>query len=292
MISKTGDDLPSIEIREMGKDDLVFAAKCTAEEGWVSENLASLEGFFLHDPQGCILAEEKYRPIGICFATNYGARGFIGELIVSSEARGRGVGAALLNHGVRILKARGVETVYLDGVLKAVQLYERNGFHKVCRSWRFSGNLPGKFSPRVKRMGISDIDQVIELDKRSFGTDRGFFLRRRLELFPELSYVMHSRNTVSGFIFGRAGTDWVAAGPWVVEAGIENPIELLQALALEAHGKPINLGILDTHRQACELLQSHGFVTHPDSPWRMACGSSSNLGASPNCYAIGSAAKG
>jgi GNAT superfamily N-acetyltransferase len=289
---KTSEALPSITIREMHKADLVFAAQCTADEGWGSENLATLEGFFLHDPQGCLLAEENNRPIGICIATDYGSSGFIGELIVRLDARGKGVGAALLNHGGRILKVRGVETVYLDGVLKAVPLYERNGFKKVCRSWRYSGSLPGKLSPRVKRMGKSDIDQVIEFDKRSFGADRGFFLRRRLELYPELCYVMRSHHLLSGFILGRGGSDWVVAGPWWMEAGIENPFELMQAFALGANGKPISVGILDTHRQACELVQSHGFVASSDSPWRMAFGSSSDLGASPNCYAIGSGAKG
>ncbi len=292
MIMKNSDHSTSITIREMHKEDLVFAAQCTAQEGWVSENLATLEGFFLHDPQGCLLAEENDQPIGICIATDYGSSGFIGELIVRPEARGRGVGAALLNHAVELLKARGVETVYLDGVLKAVVLYERNGFKKVCRSWRFSGALPGQLSPYVKPMTEGDIDQVIDLDKRCFGADRSFFLKRRLELFPELSYVMVTRERITGFILGRGGTDWVAAGPWVVEAGNENPFELLQGFAWGANGRSISIGILDTHRQACELVQSHGFVARPDSPWRMAFGSSSDLGTSRNCIAVGSAAKG
>ncbi|MFZ2097751.1 MAG: GNAT family N-acetyltransferase [Anaerolineales bacterium] len=119
---------PSINIRQMRREDLVFAAECTAVEGWVSENWSTLEGFFLKDPQGCLLAEENGQPLGICIATYYGKCGFIGELIVRPEARGRGVGAALLNHGIGILNRRGTETVYLDGVVKAVELYERNGF--------------------------------------------------------------------------------------------------------------------------------------------------------------------
>jgi GNAT superfamily N-acetyltransferase len=292
MNMKNSDHLASITIREMHKEDLVFAAECTAQEGWVSENLATLEGFFLHDPQGCLLAEENDQPIGICIATDYGSSGFIGELIVRPDARGRGVGAALLKQAVGLLKARNVETVYLDGVLRAVGLYERNGFKKLCRSWRFSGTLAGQLSPRVNQMTEGDIDQVMDLDKRCFGADRSFFLKRRLELFPELSYVMVMRERVTGFILGRGGTDWVAAGPWVVDAVIENPFELLQGFAWGANGRPISIGILDTHRQACELVQSHGFVARPDSPWRMAFGSSTNLGRPPNCFAVGSAAKG
>ncbi len=286
------DRLSSTQIREMRKEELAFAAECTAAEGWVSENRATLEGFFLKDPKGCLVAEEKGQPVGICFATLYGKSGFIGELIVRPEARGRGVGAKLLNHGVRVLKDRGAETIYLDGVVKAVELYERNGFHKVCRSWRFSGQLTGKPGSHVRRMAISDLEQVYALDRLSFGAERSFFLKRRLELFPELSHVMMDGGRVSGYILGRSGESWVSAGPWVVKEDTENPAELLSALALEAGDRPINIGILETNHQACDLVRRLGLKARLDSPWRMAMGSSSDLGASPKCYAVGSAAKG
>jgi len=286
------DDPPSIIIRGMHKDDLRFAVQCTSAEGWMSEGETTLEGFFLNDPQGCLLAEESGQPVGICIATCYGTSGFIGELIVRPDARGRGVGAALLKHGVRGLKERGVETVYLEGVLKAVQLYERNGFNKVCRSWRFSGNLTGKKSSRVRRMTVGDLDQVFALDKESFREDRSFFLRRRLELYPELSFVMVNSTRITGFILGRGGKNWVAAGPWVVDESDENPADLLNAFAHEVSDRPISIGILDSNQQACRLVQPLGFVARSDSPWRMASGSSADLGVSPRCYAVGSAAKG
>ena len=283
---------PSIIIRGMHKGDLSFAAQCTSAEGWVSEDQTTLEGFFINNAQGCLLAEENGQPVGICIATCYGISGFIGELIVSPDARARGVGAALLNHGVRGLKGRGVETIYLDGVLKAVQLYERNGFNKVCRSWRFSGNLKGKKSSHVRRMNVGDLDQVLALDKDSFGADRSFFLKRRLELFPELSYVMENGRRITGFIMGRGGKNWIAAGPWVVDELDENPVDLLNAFALEGSDRPISIGILDCNPQACRSVQSLGFVARTDSPWRMAFGSKASLGVSPQCYAVGSAAKG
>jgi GNAT superfamily N-acetyltransferase len=284
--------LPSILIREMRKEELAFAAECTAAEGWLSENRATLDGFFLKDPKGCLLAEKKGKPVGICVSTFYGKSGFIGELIVRPEARGRGVGAELLKHGMRVLKDREAETIYLDGVLKAVELYERNGFHKVCRSWRFSGHLAGKSSSHVRRMVMSDLEQVRALDKRSFGADRSFFLERRLELFPELSYVMMNVEGICGYILGRSGESWVSAGPWVVKENAENPVDLLMALALDAGDRAISIGILETNRQACDMVRSVGFQERTDSPWRMAMGSTSDLGASPKCYAVGSAAKG
>jgi len=286
------DERSKLLIREMVAADLPFAASCTAGEGWASENFATVEGFYLKDPPGCLLAEANGQPVAICFATWYGKSGFIGELIVRPEARGKGVGAALLNHAVRWLQTRGAETVYLDGVLKAVNLYERNGFRKVCRSWRFLGHIVGSLSPHVRRMAASDLDQVAVLDNSSFGEDRRFFLQRRLEFFPELSYVMVESESIRGYILGRGGEGWLSAGPWVQSEAGENPVVLLHAIALKANGRPISLGILDINHQACELVQSLGFEKRSESPWRMALGPSCDLGASPQCYAVGSAAKG
>jgi ribosomal protein S18 acetylase RimI-like enzyme len=283
---------PEITIRGMRKNDLAFAAQCTSAEGWVSENLATLKGFFLYQPGGCLIAEKNKQPIGMCIATGYGVDGFIGELIVHKDARGEGVGATLLRHAIQILQDQGVGTVYLDGVVKAVQLYERTGFKKICRSWRFSGKLAGRKYPSVRRMTMHDLDQVYELDRRSFGADRSFFLKRRLQLFPELSYVRENQGRISAYLSGRGGKDWLSAGPWVVEEGRKNPEELLMAFALEAGDRQISLGILDSNPTACELVQGLGFMARPDSPWRMALGGSTNLGASSGCYAVGSAAKG
>jgi hypothetical protein len=54
----------------------------------------------------------------------------------------------------------------------------------------------------------------------------------------------------------------------------------------------LSIGILDTNRRAVELIQSLGWVLREDSPWRMALGPSNDLGASPLCLAVGTAATG
>jgi hypothetical protein len=141
-------------------------------------------------------------------------------------------------------------------------------------------------------MGLSDLDEVFKLDRLSFGADRSYFLRRRLEIYPDLSYVMIDGERVTGFILGRSGEDWVSAGPWVMSENANNPVELLTSFALQAGGKPISIGILATNPQACDLVRSFGFMEQVDSPWRMALGRSDDLGAPSLCFAVGSAAKG
>ncbi len=209
--------LSGLAIRSMQAGDLDFAAACTAAEEWVSEDRTVLDGFLQHDPGGCLIAELEGEPVGLCIATPYGASAFIGELIVRPQARRLGIGAALLNHAVDYLQKNGARSVYLDGVPKAVPMYQRNGFKIVCRSLRFSGRLSPGLHDHVRPMQLADLPDVLALDRRAFGADRSFFLKRRRELFPELGRVLVEKDKMAGFILGRRGEGWVSAGPWVVE---------------------------------------------------------------------------
>jgi ribosomal protein S18 acetylase RimI-like enzyme len=285
-----------LNIRAMVYDDLDFAASCTAGESWASEGRAEFEGFFAHDPGGCLVAEEEGRRVGIGIATPYGPFGFIGELIVLPEARGRGVGRALLDRAVSYLRDCGARTVLLDGVLRAVPLYERFGFRKLCRSLRFRGEIRGRPAPRVRPMLSEDLAEVARLDRQAFGADRSFFLRRRLNRFPELSKVLVQDGRLAGFLLGRSGQvegeTWTSAGPWVIAPGVEQPEELLESLAPEGGARRLSVGVLAANEAAVNLVRSLGLEERPNSPWRMAFGEPGNLGDSPLALAVGTAAKG
>ncbi len=285
-------ELPNLTLQAMMFADLAFAAACTAAEGWADEDLDTLLGFHLHDPRGCFIARLDGQAAGMSIATSYGQSGFIGELIVIPEARGRGIGAALIKYSVDYLHQRGAQTIYLDGVVKAVPLYERNGFRKICRSLRFSGRLAGKQHDEVRPMQAGDLPEVNDLDQQTFGAERSFFLTRRLKIHPELARVLVYDGKIAGFILGRKGEGWLAAGPWVMAECAKYPVKLLDTFACETGGVSINLGVLECNQPAVELIRSLGFAERVDSPWRMACGPLSGLGMSSQCYAVGSAAKG
>jgi ribosomal protein S18 acetylase RimI-like enzyme len=282
-----------MHLRGMLPADLNFAARCTAAEGWLTETRLGFEGFMAHDPAGCFVAEVDGQPVGIGVATCYGQYGFVGELIVIEEMRGRGIGGRLLDHAVGYLRRRGVQNVLLDGVARAVPLYERAGFRKICHSLRFSGSVPGGTSPHVRRMQPADLEAVFALDRRAFGADRSFFLKRLLDLYPELCHVLERDGQVAGFIAGRRGSGLaVAIGPWVVLPEAGSPGDLLRSLAAQAAGSSLSLGVLETNVQAVETIRSFGLSERPQPPWRMALGPSADLGTSPLAYAIGSPAKG
>lgn len=282
----------TITLQCIQESDLDFAAQCTATEGWSTETRTEFEGFFAHDRRGCFVAKAGSQRVGICVATYYGKTAFIGELIVVQVWRGRGIGRQLLEHALRYLHGRGARSIYLDGVPAAVPLYGRLGFRKICRSLRFAGAPAGRSHPQVRAMRAEDLPAVAWLDRAAFGGDRSFFLQRRLSLYPELSKVLEIDGRLVGFILGRHGPDWVAAGPWVVEPDAKQPGWLLETLATEAGVHTLGVGVLETNAHAVEILRSSGLAERPECPWRMALGTDGLGTASGQLYAIGTAAKG
>lgn len=282
----------SMNIRHMQSADLDFAAGCARDVGWASTIQEDFEGFLQYDPNGCFVAEMGGERIGVCIAINYGASGFIGNLIVIEEMRRRGIGTRLLEHAVEYLRSCGTQNVLLDGVPAAISLYERAGFRKICRSLRFAGQMRGQPHSDVRSIQAEDFEALIKLDRRAFGADRSFFLKHRWSLFPELGRIMCRNGEIAGFAMGRYGREVMTVGPWVVTKDVERPGALIEDLAMEVADLPINMGVLGTNLTAVATIRALGFCEHREPSWRMVLGSSGHLGSSDWSYAIGSPAKG
>jgi ribosomal protein S18 acetylase RimI-like enzyme len=259
----------SMHIRTMRASDLDFAAALTAAEGWRSETRAEFEAFFAYDPAGCFIAEVAGRRVAMCVATRYLGFGFVGELIVVEDMRGQGLGRRLLEDAISYLHAHSAGMVLLDGVPAALSLYERVGFRRICRSFRFIGPLRGQPHPGVRVMHASDMPAVAALDQAAFGADRRFFLERRLALYPELCWVLEEREEVVGFIMGRYGRGGISAGPWIVRPGLPQPERLLQSFALAAPGVDLVVGALDNNPPLCVLWAWRSTPARPGA-WHLA----------------------
>ena len=279
-------------IREMQLSDLDFAANCTATEGWISETRQEFESLLQHTQTTCFVAEKNRTDIGICLATNYGNDGFIGKFIVAKEYRGHGIGRQLLEYAITFLQDAGVDNIMLDGVVKAVPLYERIGFQKVCQSLRFTGRIQGKQHEQVRAMRKDDLNAVCAIDQQAFGADRTFLLTYRLSQYPELCNVLECGGEITSFVMGRYGDKIIALGPWCARSEAKHPERLLEAVAATSDGCRLKLGILETNKEAIEAVRSLGFTELLTPPWRMVLGSSGKLGSSRQALAIASPAMG
>jgi ribosomal protein S18 acetylase RimI-like enzyme len=282
-----------LAVRTMKKNDINFAARCTSGEGWLTETGQDFREFLEHDASGCLIAEWDGRRCGICIATCYGGKGFIGEMIIRPSFRGKGLGSQVFSRAVDYLLKRGCRSVSLDAVPRAASLYQAFGFRKICRSLRFSGSLSGFPSSRVRAMRSEDFAAVCALDRNAFGADRSFFLRKRLAENPGLANVRIANDRITGYIFGRRRASLIWAGPWWVERKSGDGAELLQSFALGAQGKTISLGILETNAGAVALVRALGFKEKPEASFRMVRGAVEDApGLSPDLFAIGTPAKG
>lgn len=276
----------------MEVSDLEFAVRCTATEGWVSETIEDFENFLAFDPNGCFVAEVDKKPAGICIASNYGVSGFIGELVVLRDFRNNKIGTALLEHAINYLKDSGVKSIYLDGVISAVPIYEKIGFKKICKSLRFTGRIEGK--PNVKVQSINDLDlmEIYKIDTSLFGAERTYFLERKHKNFPHLCKVLRSDGEIKGYIFGKSSGGLISIGPWVSIDPNLNPLSLLQVIAYEQGKANFRIGVLENNRKAVSLIRSMDKLTEGQFSWRMVLGSENGLGLNAAFYGIGSAAKG
>lgn len=281
-----------MRIRTMKSTDLDFAAESAHLEGWRSETREMFANLLAFQPQGCFIAEENGCRAGLCVGVCYRRSGFIGELIVRKEYRGRNIGPLLFKQTIKYLEDQGTESIFLDGVLKAAPFYESMGFHKLCRSLRYLARPEPKMSSSINPMTNNDLKEIYTLDLAVFGADRSFFIQKRFARNPHLCKVIKRNGRITGYIQGHEAGDIVCAGPWIVGEGENDPLILLRDLAGETGGRKIRIGVLESNVQAVSLIQIIPGIETQKFSWRMCRGLESSLGMSSMCYAIGSPAKG
>lgn len=282
-----------VEIRTMRREDVDAAARWTDEAGWTTETREEFELFLERDPAGCLFADASGRPAGVCVATSYGERGFVGELLVDRSFRGGGVGPTLFDLAVARLTGLGCRAVSLDAVARAVPFYESRGFRPVARSLRLLGRVPPRVAGGLRPLAAADLPAVLAVDRRAFGGDRSFFLERRLAMAPELAWVRTSGGRVTGYVFGRRREAFAWAGPLWASPSDADPGPILAAFASGAgDGTDIMAGVLESNKPAVAAFAALGFKPGPRMILRMTLGAGEGPGGDPSLLAIGTAAKG
>lgn len=257
-----------MRIREMKNDDLTFALALTSAEGWMSTRL-DFEEILSHDPEGSFVGEMNAKSIGMVCTVPYDKFGFIGNLIVLPEWRGRGYGEELMVHAMEYLTGLGIKAQMLDGVERAIHLYGRLGFQKKCKSLRLEGRFTGERSEGVVPMSRQDLDRLAEYDAECFGSRRRVFLENRLDNFPELCMLAEAEGCILGYIMGSQGGESTRIGPWVVSEGTEVAEKLLSSFGEAAGSRLLRIGVLENNDLAVGLLKKNGF-TEISFSWRMS----------------------
>jgi predicted N-acetyltransferase YhbS len=274
----------------MAARDLDFAVAQTAREGWASAR-SMFENHLAHDPDGCFVAEEAGRQVGMVTTTRYRHGAWIGNLIVEPASRSRGIGRALMRRGLDRLEGSGVATVRLDGDPPGIPLYRDLGFVDEWESLRFAGvATPGPGSGNVAALDSGDLESVAALDAEAFGDDRRRWLRLQLR-HARSAFVLRQGGTVTGYLLVGPSDRGLRIGPWVARDATAAVRLLRAARRTSEPGQPLTLGVPAPNGAARELLLASGFEPTPSS-LRMIRGPRAAGGRPELVFAIGGGAVG
>ncbi len=251
-------------------DDLGLGLKLSGQAGW-NQTEADWRRFMELEPEGCFVGELDGRSVGTTTTCVFHETAWIAMVLVEVDARGNGVGTALLKHSIEHLESRQVRTIRLDATSLGRPIYEKLGFVPDYGLARFEGTAPeGRENATVVTAAPEMFAEIIEFDKRMTGRERVKMLGRLFEEFPQATRIVRRAGEIEGFITMRPGTNAVQIGPCTAtpEAG---PALLRDALNRCAR-KPVFIDIPLDNAEAVELAESNG-LTVQRSFTRMSRGS-------------------
>jgi ribosomal protein S18 acetylase RimI-like enzyme len=149
-------------------DDIDQFLRTCASEGSVCDKW-ELEFLLRTFPQGCFVCKDNGQPMAFVTSIAYGTSGWLGNLIVSKDYRGRGLGKMLAKCVVEVLMSAGVRSIWLSATEAGKGIYQGLGFVEVDRinQWVGFGRV-GK----VRHMPGMDVDTMISLDRECWGDRR------------------------------------------------------------------------------------------------------------------------
>lgn len=245
-----------IQIRPMKTRDIPLGMRLKQAAGW-NQLTADWRRCLTLEPQGCFVAELSGSAAGTTTACVFGSTATIALVLVDPIFRRRGVARALMQHTLAQLDAQGVRTVRLQATPLGEPLYRRFGFVPECTFARFTGTLPPAVGEdRTARLRGEWFDQVMQLDRRATGMERGKFLFYLMDEHYRQVRVVEQSGQVEGFLACRPGAAAWQLGPCIGTAGACR--ELLNSAWVRFGGQAVYIDIPTSNAAAMAAAEAAG----------------------------------
>lgn len=251
-----------LEIRELTSTDLPLL-KDFAPRDW-NIDLSLVFRRHLGQPYfHPIVAELDGVLVGCGNGLVQGNAGWLGNIIVLPEYRGRGVGTALTEELIAVFRAQRILHQVLIATSLGEGIYRSLGFQAVSNYVFFARQtaLPstGPLS-NIRPLEPRDEDALFALDRTVTGESRAEFLRRYLD---RARVHLNPSGRLDGYYLPALGTGLLIAA---------NDIAGLALLRYKiTHGGDVSV-VPEQNRVVLDFLRAHGFVETSRAP-RMALGS-------------------
>ena len=132
-------------------DDIGSFLKLAAAENWMAESW-EFEFLLSKFPQGCCAArDDNGETAGFVTSLLHLRSGWIGNLIVAEQFRGRGIGEALFRKALGELRMAGAQTMWLTASKSGAPLYEKHGFSRIDTIIRWVGTGRQRYAAHDRR---------------------------------------------------------------------------------------------------------------------------------------------
>ena len=255
-----------IKVREMLESDIDFAKSLTDGENWGNSIEDWKRLLKISIP---LIAVDGKQSLGVTTAFDYGNLGMIGNVVVSSKSRGKGVGKILLKEAMKRLES--CKSVRVQSRMEVSSFYKDLGFLPEGMSTQFRLDADMKsFQPFDVDSDNNVVssegywDEILSIDQRQFGADRSQFLKEISDYLPQCSFVaLGEDGSVKGFIMAKGEDSWYEIGPWIVEPGCKNWQGMLQATVQAIPDKStVEILVPAPNFRITNLLDSIGYNAH------------------------------
>jgi ribosomal protein S18 acetylase RimI-like enzyme len=257
-------------LRPMRPADVPAAERLCRASRW-NQTAREWELFLGVAGDHCLVAELDGRVVGTAVTTVYGeAVAWIAMVLVDPAQRGRGIGRTLL--GRAIASAPAGCTPSLDATPAGRGLYLTLGFSDEYELTRFRGDVTREpvvtgtaSGRRVQVAAADDLDEIVELDRRTFGAERRDVLEWYWQGAPEGVWVSRDAldtsgdASITGFALSRSGHDADHVGP-IVACSTSEAIAHASTALSSASARSVILDVPNQHTEFREWLMTRGFA--------------------------------
>jgi len=251
--------MQEIHVRKMTLSDNAFAIRLTDTMHWDLTDKDFKFSMAL-EPEGSFVALHGNKKVGITTTIQLGKIGWIGNVIVDTRHRSKGVGAQLIRHAAEYLRRKGAATVGLYSYVNTVPFYQKLGFEPDCSFVRLTGQAPKAHieTKSTRMMSDDDLRAVTDLDTQCMGWNRERLLKRIFGSSRDLCHAAWEGSVLLGFIMA----DWYKqeVGPCVCRpAHDREAVNLLNVVLSKLVSVEVRMGVLETRRSIVDALKKMTF---------------------------------
>jgi GNAT superfamily N-acetyltransferase len=231
-----------LNFRTINPSDFDFIIDLALSEG-IRYTRRDLTRILDYEPDGCFIAVENEKKLGIVSTIVFGKVGWIGNLFVAKSSRRHGAGTKLVKEALRYMQNKGVEYPKLYCYPHRVTFYKRLGFLTEIKVQVLNGHGREIQYENVEGLTEDSMDELIALDERLFGANRLKVLRIFYDEFKEYCFTTRVDGRMVGYIMASGAEDEYELGPWICEPRYQDEFveELLKAEMNRLTGKRIEL---------------------------------------------------